>query len=493
MRVFNMGFIVGLFLLLLTSCGDKNKDVDVPPNPGTENELIADSIYLFSKEIYYWDAIRSTSYETFKPRQYVKTSALETAEATIAKVRSYSTEDQLKEYSYATDYYDSEASSKATQPENSYGFFVKPGWKNRQLAPATPSNFAGWYVTYVFPDSDAGKKGVKRGWKMIKVDNTTLNYTQSTVDVLNNMFYNETTKSATVTFERPDGQQVPLNLTITSFTPNSVLYSDVVQSPKRTKAGYLVYKFFDNLTDSRASLIAAFQKFKDAGVTNIILDLRYNNGGFTLTQDFMANSLAPANVSEGAKMYTYYYNQNLQSGNYTLMRTRHTYSARYYSPDANTITFTKTAGTRGFPITPARLFVIVSEHTASAAELLINDLKPYFNSNIQLIGDDNTYGKPVGFFPIDLFKKITFWTVSFMTKNSLDQSVPFNGITPDYQVYDGVDKSWGDVTEDCTKAALNLIDGNPVQVAATAITSARAAIAAPKVQLKKQYYDNLLR
>lgn len=490
MRILHMGAVVGLFLLLLTSCGDKNKDVDIP---GTENERIADSIYLFSKEIYYWDAIRSTSYETFNPRQYVKTGALETAEATIAKVRSYSTEDQLKEYSYATDYYDSEASSKATQPENSYGFFVKPGWKNRQLAPSTPANFAGWYVTYVFPDADAGKKGVKRGWKMIRVNNTVLNYTQASVDILNNLFYNETTKSAAITFEKPDGQQVSLNLAITSFIPRSVLYSAVMRSPGGKKAGYLVYKFFDNLTDSRSSLIDAFQQFKDAGATNIILDLRYNNGGFTLTQDFMANSLAPAGVSEGARMYTYYYNQNLQAGNYTLMRTRHAYSARYYAPDANTITFTKTAGTRGFPINPAKLFVIVSAQTASAAELLINDLKPYFNGNIKLIGDDNTYGKPVGFFPIDLFKKISFWTVSFITKNSQDQSVPFSGITPDYRVYDGVDKSWGDATEDCTKAALDLVDGNTVQATVTATTSARAATAVPKVRLKKQYYDNLRR
>ncbi|WP_018626694.1 S41 family peptidase [Niabella aurantiaca] len=497
MRVFSIGALVYLCTILLTSCTDKSKLLDVKPDAdGTELQRIADSVYLFSREIYYWNEIRSTTYGSFNPRQYVKTTALETAEAAIEAVRNTNSYDQDKEYSYATDYYDSEAGSQATQPENSYGFFIKSGWKARipkYTAFEYDPDFAGWFVTYVFPDSDAGKKGVQRGWKMVKVGTEILKYDNGSIGTLNDMFYSQTKKSANVTFEKPGGGEVTLDLSIGSFTPASVLYSTVLQSPGGTKAGYLVYKFFDRLEDSRAALETALGTFNDAGVKNIILDLRYNNGGFTRTQDFMANSLAPATVSNGKKMYTYYYNQNLQAGNYTLMRTRHSYSATYYKPESNTITFNKTNVITGFPINPAKLFVIVSEQTASSAELLINDLKPYFNGNIKLIGDQNTFGKPVGFFPVDLFKKVTFWAVSFMTKNSVDQQVPFEGFTPDYRVYDGVDKSWGDVTEDCTKAALYLIDGLPIPKAATANTRARALSSIPKVQLRPQYYNNMLR
>ncbi|WP_300601035.1 S41 family peptidase [Niabella sp.] len=489
MRVFNMGVVGCLLLMMAASCRDKNKDVRITPN-GTELQLVADSVYLFSREIYFWDEIRTrTTYTSFNPRQYVKSTDVETAEATIAAVRSFNSYDSAKEYSYATDYYNAETGSMATQPENSYGFFVKSG-KNR-----VTGSFTGWFVTYVYPDSYAGRNEVQRGWKIVKVDETTLGNNTPSVAVLNNMFYYETTKSARVTFEKPTGEQVPLDLSIASFIPSSVLYSNILQSPRGAKAGYLVYKFFDQLEDSRPAIEAALRSFNDAGVKNIILDLRYNNGGFTRTQDFLANSLAPATAGNGNKMYTYYYNADLQAGNYPLMRTRHAYSASYYKPDAygNTVTFNKTDATKGFPINPGNLFVIVSKQTASSAELLINDLKPYFNGNIKLIGDDNTFGKPVGFFPVDLFKKVTFWTVSFMTKNSTDTQVPYAGFTPDYKVYDGVDKAWGDVTEDCTKVALDLIDGIPVKVAVTTGTTARAATQVPEIQLKKQYYDNMLR
>lgn len=492
MRVFNMGAI-GCLLVLAASCGDKNKDVNVPPDDGsTEAQRVADSVYLFSREIYFWDEIRtSTTYESFKPRQYVKGTDLETAEATLAAVRNTNAHDKEKGYSYATDYYNAETGSMATQPESSYGFFVKSGWSNRN--PTNRGSFTGWYVTYVHPNSDAGKQGVQRTWKIIKVNNTTLGNNQSSVDILNNMFYNETTKSAKVTFEKPGGEQVSLDLSIASFIPSSVLYSNILQSPKGAKAGYMVYKFFDLLEDSRAAIEAALGSFKNAGVKNIILDLRYNNGGFTRTQDYLANSLSPATVSSSNKMYTYYYNADLQAGNYTLMRTRHSYSPTYYKPESNTINFNKTDNSKGFPINPTNLYIIISDQTASSAELLINDLKPYFNGNIKLIGDDNSFGKPVGFFPIDLFKKVTFWTVSFMTRNSSDQQVSYDGFAPDHKIYDGVDKAWGDATEDCTKAALDLIDGTPVPVAVTTGTSVRAATSVPKVQLKKQYYDNMLR
>ncbi|MBO9593722.1 MAG: hypothetical protein J7599_12520 [Niabella sp.] len=494
MRVFNIGAVGGLLLLLAASCKDKKKD-DVKPDDGSsEIQRVADSVYLFSREIYFWDEIRnSTTYESFNPRQYAKGTDLETAEATLAAVRNTNANDKKKGYSYATDYYNAETGSMATQPESSYGFFVKSGWKSRKPASGTSSDFAGWFVTYVHPNSDAGKKGVQRTWKIVKVNNTNLGYNQASVDILNNMFYDETTKSATVTFEKPGGEQVALDLSIASFIPSSVLYSGILQSPKGAKAGYMVYKFFDLLEDSRTALETALGSFKNAGIKNIILDLRYNNGGFTRTQDYLANSLSPATVSNGNKMYTYYYNADLQAGNYTLMRTRHAYSATYYKPEANTVNFNKTDNSKGFPINPTNLYIIVGDQTASSAELLINDLKPYFNGNIKLIGDDHTFGKPVGFFPIDLFKKVTFWTVSFMTRNSSDQQVSYDGFAPELKIYDGVDKAWGDVTEDCTKAALDLIDGTPVISAVTTGTSARAATSLPKVQLKKQYYDNMLR
>jgi hypothetical protein len=111
-----------------------------------------------------------------------------------------------------------------------------------------------------------------------------------------------------------------------------------------------------------------------------------------------------------------------------------------------------------------RLFVIVSQNTASASELLINSLKPYMN--VQLIGPSRTHGKPVGFFPIPVFDWYIF-PVSFRTVNKNGEGNYFDGMALNSQVMDGLDKSWGDVQENCLASALHFIkNGSYARVSA---------------------------
>jgi hypothetical protein len=92
-----------------------------------------------------------------------------------------------------------------------------------------------------------------------------------------------------------------------------------------------------------------------------------------------------------------------------------------------------------------RLYFIVSKATASASELLINNLKPYMN--VQLVGN-TTYGKPVGFYPIPVGDWYIF-PVSFRTTNRNGEGNYFSGLNVNSRVADGLDKDWGDVTESC--------------------------------------------
>jgi hypothetical protein len=95
----------------------------------------------------------------------------------------------------------------------------------------------------------------------------------------------------------------------------------------------------------------------------------------------------------------------------------------------------------------SRVFFIVSNNTASASELLINNLRPYME--VKLVGPSNTYGKPVGFFPIPVGDWYAF-PVSFRTVN--------NGISLDNKVADGLDKDWGDASEACLASVLKYIN-----------------------------------
>lgn len=464
----------------------------ITPSSTNELQLIADSVYLFSREIYFWDAIRTSPYDytSFKPRSLVLTDAAATAKAVIEKVKTANFYDESKDFSYATAYDDDAGASSAAQTINDYGFYFKAGYKDRKIKNSLYANdpdFEGFYITYVYHNSDAGKKGVQRGWKMISVNGTSMSsISNTTVNILNNMFYNETLKSADIVFEKPGGQQVSLNLSITSFVPNSVLYREKLVSSTGRSVGYLVYNFFGKYNDTKADIDEAIQYFKNAGINEVVLDLRYNRGGYTQTETYLTNNFGPS-AANNQVMYKMIYNANLQAGNYTMMRTRHGYSKDYYSVPKNTYYFSTTNS-----ISTTKLYVIVSNSSASASELFINSLRPYYNNNLILIGDNNTYGKPVGFFPIHLFKKVTFWTVSFETRNKNDGAVPYTGIGPDFRIYDGVDKNWGDQTEDCLKAALNLIDGK-LATASVVVSTVPRNVTPLQIKQKEVFeHSNLL-
>jgi len=101
----------------------------------------------------------------------------------------------------------------------------------------------------------------------------------------------------------------------------------------------------------------------------------------------------------------------------------------------------------------SRVFFIVTGNTASASELLINNLKPYMD--VKLIGD-TTYGKPVGFFPIPIFN-YDIYPISFKTVNSAGNADYYTGFAPDKLTFDGVNKNWGDANEPSLAAALRYI------------------------------------
>ncbi len=217
-------------------------------------------------------------------------------------------------------------------------------------------------------------------------------------------------------------------------------------NPGGHKVGYLVFnQFFGD--PSRKELADAFSLFQAEGITDLVVDLRYNRGGSTETQDTLANLVAPL-AADNKKMYTYQFNQQLQQGNFPLLKKKPGFGSVSFSEAVNTINYDK-AGTLNLN----RVFFIVTGSSASASELVINNLKPYME--VKLIGD-TTYGKPVGFFPIDIFN-YSIYPISFRTINSAGNADYYSGFAPDKITSDGVNKDWGDVTEPSLAAALNYI------------------------------------
>jgi carboxyl-terminal processing protease len=436
-----------LFVIFLTACKKEIElDLTTPPvaqnTVATQADLLKDSLYLYTKEIYLWPEV-IPAYDVFNPRKFSGATDLDAATAEMNAIRVFQ---PLDRFSFVTTREESEGLQTGAAVD--YGFFVKAAAADK----AEPIDSVRWFVEYAFDKSSAGSAGVSRGWYISKINNTNIGYSQSGIDLLNEVFFG-TAGSAAFEFVKPDGTKATYNLSKTSFTSNAVLHKSVINVGNK-KVGYLVFKQFFG-APSVAELNTAFSEFKSQNINELVVDLRYNPGGSTATQDALANLIAPASATNQV-MYKYIFNSNLQQGKFPLLQRKTGYSATSFAENSNTQKFSTTGS-----LNLSQVFFIVGHGTASASELLINNLKPYMN--VKLIGD-TTYGKPVGFFPVDIYN-YSIYPISFKTVNSAGSADYYKGFAPDKAAPDGVNKNWGDVTEPSLASALSYINSGSFRVA----------------------------
>ena len=446
-------WLIASIMLVFTSCKTEPVFPERPPGvpPTTEETLnqTADSVYMYSKEVYLWNAA-IPDYNTFNPRQYKTSDEVSTAEAVLEQIakkhslgHEYSRNNRY--FSYATTY--EEAGLSKSGEAIDYGFFIKAG-RSTKLGKNV------WFVNYVYPDSEAGKH-ISRGWIVNKVNDHTLSVTENDAsEYLTPIFISqkrEIDKTTKFEFINPNGDTLTHTFKVQKFQANPILYDSTFEavSPNgNVTVAYLVFnRFFGE--SARTALAQVFNNYKNRGVKELILDLRYNGGGMTKTQDTLANLIAPA--GSNTLMYKQIYNEQLQNNKYPLLKKKFGWPDNFFKPERNQTMF-YTNNSLKLP----RVFIIISDATASASELLINNLQAVMD--VQLIGDKPTYGKPVGFFGIDLFKKVTFYPASFYTTNQKGKGNDYyDGIPPQKEMKDGVDKNWGK-DEDCFYAALFYIN-----------------------------------
>ncbi|MEH6308612.1 S41 family peptidase [Olivibacter sp. CPCC 100613] len=231
------------------------------------------------------------------------------------------------------------------------------------------------------------------------------------------------------------------------------------------KIAYISLTSFPELIAIKEQLDAIFHSFAKAEVTDIIVDLRSNGGGYVGTAEYVANLIASSGLT-GKVMYTEAFNSLMQEGKATLLKNQLyrdangntiNYRGRLatmadvnFSKKANTVLFEK----KGILETVKQIYFIVSGHTASASELLISCMKPYFD--VKLVGE-RTYGKPVGFFGIHI-DTYTLYLSSFILQNAAGWYDYFEGMQPDRQTVLSTQATLGDLQEMGLHTALNLIN-----------------------------------
>ena len=240
-------------------------------------------------------------------------------------------------------------------------------------------------VRYVYPGTPADRAGIRRGDLLLKLNGgpiTVKNYAD---------FYDKPTivvnkgilKDKTLTAE-----PVGVAMTAVEMYQDPIL-KDTVINKDGHRVGYLCYS--DYTERSTAELIKVFTRFKTAGVTDVVLDLRYNGGGYVSTARALCSILAPEAAMKKKERFLFkLWNEN--------------YMSSWKSKGRNDELYETFVDTLGINMNLNRLYILTGKGTASASELTLTGLTPYMD--VVQIGD-TTHGKFCG--GIVLMPKHLWW------------------------------------------------------------------------------------
>jgi C-terminal processing protease CtpA/Prc len=237
-----------------------------------------------------------------------------------------------------------------------------------QLARIGQSDDLFAFVRYVLPDSDAAAKNIQRGDLFLSVNNEQLTINNYS-DLLSSEVQSFSIQLAQISEQTimPTGASV--DLVKAEIQENPIHIHKIIEL-NNAKIGYLMYNGF--VADFDEELESTISEFQTQGVNQLIVDLRYNRGGR------ISSAIKLASMITG------------QFSGEVFAQTQHNDKLSFYNEN---YLFESTA----VGLEMDQLYVISSEDTASASELLINGLSPYID--VVLIGDDTT-GKNVGSYSI---------------------------------------------------------------------------------------------
>lgn len=227
------------------------------------------------------------------------------------------------------------------------------------------------------------------------------------------------------------------------------------------KAAYVLFNTFGTSIAEEA-LFDAFTDLQGQGVDDLILDLRYNGGGFLDISSELAYMVAGPVATNGRTYETLVFNDKFPTTNpVTGERLQPT---PFHSTGQG---FSVTSGTPLPSLDLPRVFVLSTDGTCSASESFINSLEG-IDVEVILIGS-TTCGKPYGFYATDNCGT-TYFTIQFRGENDKGFGDYSDGFTPSNStvvagepvtgcvVGDDFNSALGDSSEAMLSAALSYID-----------------------------------
>lgn len=300
--------------------------------------------------------------------------------------------------------------------DDSYGFEYATANVN-----VNGSSYPAALVLYVLKDSPAEEAGLRRGDWIYGVNGPVGTLTD--YELLSNG------GEVSLSLARLNSEgKLQADRTITLDPSRAVedtpFLKDSVYTIGGKRIGYLMYNHFsagvDELDNEDKSydqeLERLFRQFKSEGVTEFVLDLRYNGGGMVSSAQLLASLLAPREALDDTFCQVEYNDK--------------------HSDDNLSIPFLRTTETLAGNLDLQRLYILTGSTTASSSELVINGLIPYLGKeNVRLIGLQ-TFGKRVGMSVYNEAEKYG-WVLSpvtFRSYNKNHEADYADGFPPDVEV-----------------------------------------------------------
>lgn len=338
------------------------------------------------------------------------------------------------------------------------------------------------FIRDVIPGSPAAELGVTRGMQIVEVNGTDVRFMeeQAQVDALTDaLFTGATGEVHNFVFE-----SIATREQLTGDLTSAVITGQPVKDPVvfNTPSGNVGYVYFDSHTEpSEIALFNAFTGLEEAGVTDLILDLRYNGGGLLDIASEVAYMIAGDSPTQGEDFYATTFNDKFPNTNpltgSSLQAIPFHTKGRNFSLNPNVSLPT---------LNLSRVFVLTLGSTCSASEAIINGLRGVGIEVIQI--GSTTCGKPYGFYPQGNCGT-TYFSIQFTGVNAVGFGEYSSGFSPSNEegalgvslpgcyVEDDITKLLGDETEGMVATALE-----------RRASGTCPAVSSTKVRLKQQKF-----
>lgn len=441
----NYPILALLFLLCTISSCSKEDDLQAEEGRATSDEIYYANQFAADllSNVYLWNAEISNDLGQLDPDNNLDPIG------TVEQIRYHENGKEIDKWTTMTDDYQSFTSS-LSGVETTYGYGLTLGQFSN-----TGTYF--FIVSYVYEDSPAEKAGMQRGDIIIGLDGEDI--TES--NYLNALYNSQITLTMGVYTEEGITAGGTLSLNAVRMYENPILaYKTFDCGGKRV--GYLAYSSFDFISVPR--LIEICKEFKAEGVTELILDLRYNGGGYVITENALASMFAPESEVRNKSLYqtevwnalyTEYFKSQGQD-----MNTYFSTDFEVRDENDNTISVSTADANIGLQ----KIYALIGAGTASASESLLVGLMPFME--VELLGG-NSHGKycsGIVFSPANLYENppsvISNWGIYAMVNRYADRDgnnpcMP-DGLQPDIAVSDYPLDGYqlGDEQETMLRAAL---------------------------------------